>query len=67
MFALLLGATIGGAVRGAPATSLEEKLKGRTDYLPQATAAVDQLVEVAQRFKLPMAIEWLERSPLIMP
>lgn len=67
VFALLLCAVCVGAVRSAPARSVEEKLKAATDYVPQASAAVDQLVEVARRFKIPMAIEWLEREGEITP
>jgi hypothetical protein len=62
VFALLLWATCGAAVRDAQAQSLEEKLGTVTNYLPKAVAPVEQLVEVAQRFKTPMGIEWIERS-----
>ena len=48
--------------RGARAASLEEKLRTETDFVPKAVAPADQLVEVAQRFKIPMAIEWVDRS-----
>jgi hypothetical protein len=41
---------------------LEEKLGTATDYVPKAAAPVDRLVEVARRFKLPMAVEWVERT-----
>jgi hypothetical protein len=50
------------AVRGVQAQSLEEKLGTITDYVPKAVAPVDQLVEVAQKFKIPMGIEWVERA-----
>jgi hypothetical protein len=46
---------------GAYAQSLESKLAQQTDYLPRAASPVDQLIEVAQRFNIPMAVEWLER------
>jgi hypothetical protein len=39
---------------------VEEKLATVTDYVPKANTPVDQLVEVAQRFKIPMGIEWVE-------
>jgi hypothetical protein len=58
---LLLWAACGAAVRGARTESLEEKLETVTDYVPKAIAPVDQLVEVARRFKIPMGIEWVER------
>ena len=60
---LLLWAACGVAVRGARAESLEEKLGTVTDYVPKAIAPVDQLDEVARRFKIPMGIEWVERAP----
>ena len=59
---LLLWASFGAAVRSTRAQSLEEKLAVVTDYVPKAVAPVDQLVEVARRFNIPMAIEWVERT-----
>src|SRR5258705_12861891 len=59
---LLLWAACSASVRGARAESLEEKLSTVTDYVPKAIAPVDQLVEVARRFKIPMRIEWVERA-----
>ncbi len=59
---LLLWAAYGAPVRGAQAQSLEEKLGTVTDYVPKAIAPVDQLVEVARRFKIPMGIEWVESA-----
>ena len=59
---LVLCAACGAAVRGTQTESLEEKLATATEYVPKATAPVDQLVEVAQRFKIPMAIEWVEKT-----
>ncbi len=59
---LLLWAGCGVAVRGAQAESIEEKLVTVTDYVPKAIAPVDQLIEVARRFKIPMGIEWVEKA-----
>ncbi|HET6892883.1 MAG TPA: hypothetical protein VFH31_17390 [Pyrinomonadaceae bacterium] len=59
---LLLWTVCGVAIRSAKAQSLEEKLGTVTEYVPKATAPVDQLVEVAQKFKIPMGIEWVERT-----
>lgn len=59
---LLLWAACGAVVRGVPTDSLEEKLATVTDYVPKATGPVEQLVEVARRFKIPMAIEWVESA-----
>jgi hypothetical protein len=47
---------------GIAASSIEEKLKVETDFLPAASRPVDQLVEIARRFKIPMAIEWVETA-----
>jgi len=58
----LLWASSGLTVRKVQAQSLEEKLETITDYVPKAITPVDQLVEVAQKFKIRMAIEWLERG-----
>jgi hypothetical protein len=65
IFVALLCAACCGAAQGARARSLEEKLGGATDYLPKAATPVERLVEVAQRFKLPMAVEWVERAGTI--
>jgi hypothetical protein len=51
----------------ARAASLEEKLSATTDYVPAAAAPVEQLVELAQKFKLPMAVEWVERPAAARP
>jgi len=67
MSGLLLWATCGAAVQGAQAESLEEKLGTVTDYVPKAITPVDQLVEVARRFKIPMGIEWVERADTATP
>jgi hypothetical protein len=64
---LLLCAGSGVAVRGARTDSLEEKLGTVTEFVPKATAPVDQLVEVGQRFNIPMAIEWVESSRKLPP
>jgi hypothetical protein len=64
---LLLWAGCGAAVRGAQAQSLEEKLGTVTDYVPKAITPVDQLVEVARRFKIPMGIEWVEGAGTATP
>ena len=59
---LLLWAACVASVRGVPTESLEEKLATVTDYVPKATSPVDQLVEVARRYKIPMGIEWSARE-----
>jgi len=67
VFGLLLWAGGGGAVLGARPDSLEEKLGTVTDFVPEAIAPVEQLVEVARRFKIPMAVEWMESSRTARP
>ncbi|HEX8774917.1 MAG TPA: hypothetical protein VF735_15190 [Pyrinomonadaceae bacterium] len=59
---LLLCVVCCGAARAA---SLEEKLRAETAYVPEAAPPVEQLIDVAQRFKIPMAIEWVERAGTI--
>jgi len=60
MTALVLSAASAGVVRSARTESLEEKLATATEFVPQAIAPVDQLIEIARRFKIPMGIEWVE-------
>jgi len=59
---LLLWASCGAIARSVHAQSLDEKLGAVTDYVPKAIAPLDQLVEVARRFNIPMGIEWVERA-----
>ena len=46
----------------ASAQSLREKLNQQTDYQIQAGQPDQQLIEVARRFQIPMAIEWLDQA-----
>ena len=46
----------------ASAQTLEERLNQQTDFLPRNASPVEQLVEISQRFKIPMAIEWVEQT-----
>ena len=62
IFGVLLWPGCTTAAHGAPTESLEKKLAIVTDYVPEALAPVDQLVDVARRFKIPMAVEWVERT-----
>lgn len=41
------------------AQDLEDKLDRRVDFIPWATNAREQLVQVAQHYKIPMGIEWV--------
>lgn len=43
----------------APAQTLEAKLAQRADFVPAAGTVRDQLVQVAQHYKIAMGIEWV--------
>lgn len=43
----------------ASAQNLETKLAQRADFVPSAGTVREQLIQVAQHYKLPMGIEWL--------
>ena len=42
--------------------TLKERLEQQTDFIPQNSSPAEQLIEVAQRFDIPMAIEWLDQT-----
>ena len=44
------------------AQTLKERLEQQTGFIPRNSSPAEQLIEVAQGFKIPMAIEWLERT-----
>lgn len=64
---LLLWTACSASAQGSGTGSLQEKLETVTDYVPKAITPVDQLVEVARRFKIPMGIEWVERAATATP
>ncbi|HXG63489.1 MAG TPA: hypothetical protein VNO70_00180 [Blastocatellia bacterium] len=41
--------------------SLNSKLLQEASFVPKSTLAVDQLIEVAQHYQIPMGIEWIEQ------
>jgi hypothetical protein len=43
----------------AAAQDLETKLAQRADWIPSATNVREQLIQVAQHYKIPMGIEWV--------
>lgn len=43
----------------ATASTLREKLEQHTHYVPAGNTVRDQLIDVAQHFHIPLAIEWL--------
>jgi len=55
------------AALGAQAESLEAKLAATTDYVPQSSGPVERLIEVGQKFNIPMAVEWVERAEAPKP
>lgn len=42
--------------------ALEEKLHQHIGFSPSSTSPVQELIEVARTFKVPMAIEWLKEE-----
>jgi len=40
------------------AQSLNDKLSATVDFIPSSTIPTEQLVEIAQHYKIPMGIEW---------
>lgn len=50
------------AAHNISAQTLQERLEQKTDFVPHAASPPEQLIEVAQRFQIPMAIEWLEEK-----
>ncbi len=51
--------------KGGPQATTEQfdinaKLAQEANFVPQSEAALDQLIEVAKHFKIPMGIEWAE-------
>ncbi len=48
--------------KGSICSAVEDKLRQHIDFTPSSTSPVQQLIEVARTFKLPMAIEWLREE-----
>jgi len=46
----------------AAAQDLETKLAQRADFIPTATSVREQLIQVAQHYKIPMGIEWVIKA-----
>jgi hypothetical protein len=42
------------------AQSLESKLSQKADYVPMANSTREQLIDLAQHYKIPMGIEWID-------
>lgn len=51
----------------AQGLSVETKLKQTADFVPSATSPLEQLVEAAKHYKLPMGIEWIEQTDAAAP
>lgn len=43
--------------------TLKDALDQKTTYIPQAVHPEEQLIEISQKFGIPMAIEWVADSP----
>jgi hypothetical protein len=50
------------AAQSGKAHSLNQKLSQKTQFRPKAGAPLDQLIEVAKTFEIPMGIEWYEST-----
>jgi hypothetical protein len=62
IFKLILLACSVLLLSNASAQTLQERLKQQTDFVPHSVSPDEQLIEIAQRFKIPLAIEWLEQA-----
>jgi hypothetical protein len=52
-----------GAQKSEPsAQTLEAKLSQKATFVPRNRPALDQLIEVAQHYRIPMGIEWNEQA-----
>ena len=41
--------------------SLDSRLLQKASFVPKSTSALDQLIEVAHHYEIPMGIEWIDR------
>jgi hypothetical protein len=41
-------------------SSIESKLAQKASFMPHSSSALEQLIEVARHYKIPMGIEWVE-------
>jgi hypothetical protein len=57
----LLLAALAGMTVVTSGQTLQARLDQQTDFRPSTESPVEQLIEVAQRFQVPMGIEWLEQ------
>lgn len=46
----------------AVSQDIESKLSRKADFIPSGKSALDQLIAVAQHYRIPMGIEWVEQS-----
>ena len=60
LFALCIAHPIAGRESKRP--TLKQKLDQETQFKPKFGAALDQLIEVAKNFEIPMGIEWNEST-----
>lgn len=50
-----------------PVLSVETKLAQTADFVPHGASPLEQLIEVAQHYKLPLGIEWIEQTEAAAP
>jgi hypothetical protein len=51
----------------APGLSVETKLAQTASFVPHGASPLEQLMEVARHYKLPMGIEWIEQTEAAAP
>jgi hypothetical protein len=50
---------VGVSLRFGEAQSLESRLSQKADFSPASTSTKEQLIEVAQHYRIPMGIQWV--------
>jgi hypothetical protein len=50
-----------GVPQTSTASAIEARLNSKADFLPTAESPLDQLIQIATHYKIPMAIEWINR------
>lgn len=43
-------------------TSIDERLAQKATFIPKSESALEQLIEVARHYQIPMGIEWINRA-----
>lgn len=45
-----------------PRPSIDESLSQKATFIPKSASALEQLIEVARHYRIPMGIEWINRA-----